>query len=127
MTPRSAPRTALLLVAGVALGAPLTWAVAYFLAGAVVFPIQEPSYATRILLTLGFAALAYGVESVQRGGQITTCGFLSGNCSEHNVATAAQTLWLLLGLLLAAGLVWWLFGERRRKSESPSHPPTQPP
>jgi hypothetical protein len=124
MRPRSAARKAVLFTVGAAIGVPLTWALAYFLAGAVAFPIREPYYAPRILMTLGFAALAYGVESVQRGGQITTCGFLSGNCSEHNVVGAAQSIWLLLGLLYGAGLVWWLFGERR--PQSPQDSPTEP-
>lgn len=90
------------------LGVPITGVLAFFFAGAIVFPIVEPFYAKRILASLGLMAVAYGVESVMRRGQITTCGFLSGNCSEHFMQHYALWLWaLLLPLWLWGVWRWW--------------------
>ena len=83
--------------------------VAFFVAGAIVFPFVQPYYATRALFTLG---VMYGVESVIRLGHITTCGLLSGNCSEHSVRTIGFILWSIL-LPLSFG-TWIVLCLRRR-------------
>lgn len=72
---------------------------AFFLAGAVVFPLLDNFYLSRVLLTGGIAALLYGLESVVRMGHIETCGLLTGNCSQHSVRLIGCLIWIALFVL----------------------------
>lgn len=101
-------RRSLILIAALAAAIPLSGVLAFFLAGAVVFPIVEPHYAPRILLSLGFLALVYGAECVINLGIVETCGFASGNCSTHDLSSHAFTLWLAIGGASTATLLWYL-------------------
>jgi hypothetical protein len=80
-------------VIGALVSAVVSFVLGFFLAGAIAFPWTTPYYRPRAWLTLG---LMYGTESVLRLGHITTCGFLSGNCSEHTVRSFGMTLWAIL-------------------------------
>jgi hypothetical protein len=104
--------------------APVSGALAFFLAGAVLFPIAEPHYASRIVVSLGLMALVYGGESVLNGGLIETCGLLSGNCSQHDLRPQAFGLWALLAAGGAAALawLWWRYQRSHPPSASPSSP-----
>lgn len=79
--------------------------LAFFFAGAIVFPLLNNFYLGRVLLTGGIAAVMYGVESVVRLGHIETCGLLIGNCSAHSVRLAGCLVW--------AALFAWLSVRRR--------------
>jgi hypothetical protein len=68
----------------------------FFLAGAVVFPIIEPYYLPRVLLTLGLFGIGYGLNSVLTFGHVTTSGMLSGHDTVHDVRIFGFILWLLL-------------------------------
>lgn len=92
---------------------PLTAALAFFLAGAVVFPIIEPYYGARILTTLGLMALIYGIECIAGWGVIETCGFVSGNCTTHNLYPYAINIWLALALVCGVALVAWVLRTRK--------------
>ena len=70
-----------------------TGVLAFFIAGAVVFPIVESYYLSRVILSAGLMGIVYGFESVLRIGHITNCGALSGNCSEHSVRIYALVIW----------------------------------
>ncbi len=114
---RARSRWWLLLVIGICAAVAVTGVLAFFLAGAVVFPIVEPHYAPRVLGSLGLMALVYGVESVLGLGVIETCGFVSGNCSQHDLRAHAAWLWCGLVLLALVGLVaWLLIGHQARDS-----------
>jgi hypothetical protein len=73
--------------------------LAFFIAGALVFPLLNFYYMDRVIFSLGLVGLAYGVESIVRLGHIGTCGFTSGNCSDHSVRAVGFVFWALL-------LVW---------------------
>lgn len=96
------PRRDLLVLLGFCLWLPISALLAFFLAGAVAFPIVEPYYAGRIFISFGLMAVVYGVESIIGLGVIETCGFLSGNCSTHNLYSYAIQIWQVL---IAIGLV----------------------
>jgi hypothetical protein len=113
MTPK---RRQSLLLLGLVLCVPVTGALAFFLAGAVVFPIVEPYYATRVWVSLGSMAIVYGFESLFSLGQITTCGFLSGNCTEHNVYSHAIELWMWLAAAGFVALIALLVREQKRRN-----------
>ena len=78
----------------IALQSLLSWCIGFFIAGALLFPLFNPFYLGRVVVSLGIVGVLNGLESVLRAGHISTCGFLSGNCSEHSVR--------FVGLLLAA-------------------------
>ncbi len=96
------PRSDLLVLLGFCLWLPISGLLAFFLAGAVAFPIVEPYYAGRIYVSFGLMAVVYGVESILGLGVIETCGFLSGNCTTHNLYSYAIQIWQAL---VAIGLV----------------------
>jgi hypothetical protein len=87
---------------------PASGVLAFFLAGALVFPIVESYYLPRVLMSFGFMAFAYGVESVITGGLVETCGFISGNCTTHNLRHWAHRLWPLLFVAGVLALLWWV-------------------
>ena len=95
----------------------LSWFAAFFVCGAVVFPLLNPYYLDRVAYSGGLAALAYGLESVLRFGHIEACGFISGNCSQHSFRLAGCVLWavLLAGLALRRSLQ----AERRSRAGRP--------
>lgn len=102
------------------LSAAVAYLVGFFVAGAIVFPVVEPYYATRILLSLGFMALVYGAESVLWQGRFETCGFLSGNCTQHDYSHAG---WLASAILLLLAVVIALRRERHKTNrDSDDHP-----
>jgi hypothetical protein len=103
------------LFLGLCLCVPTTGIIAFFLAGAVVFPIVEPYYATRVFVSLGLMALVYGIESVFGWGVIETCGALSGNCTTHNVHPHAVKLWSILMALSLAGFIGLLLMLRKNE------------
>ena len=72
---------------------------AFFLAGAVVFPLMENYVLGRVLVTGGVAALWYGLESVVRFGHVETCGLLSGNCTQWSVRLIGCFMWAALFVL----------------------------
>ena len=72
----------------------LSWFTAFFLCGAVVFPLLNPYYMNRVFFSAGLAGILYGLESVVRAGHIETCGLLSGNCGEHSLRAAGLVLWV---------------------------------
>lgn len=74
-----------------------SYLIAFFIAGAVIFPILNPHYATRVLFSLGIYGVLCGIDSVIPFGQVTTCAFLSGTCREHSVRWIALLLWAGLG------------------------------
>lgn len=92
------------------LSAAIAYLAGFFVAGAIVFPVVEPHYAKRILLSLGFMALVYGAESVLWQGRFETCGFLSGNCTQHDYSHAG---WLTSAILFLIAVVITLRSERR--------------
>jgi hypothetical protein len=73
-----------------------TGVLAFFIAGAIVFPIVEPYFMTRVVLSLGLMAVTYGLESVFRFGAITTTGLISDSSSEHSVRIYALLIWAAL-------------------------------
>ncbi len=112
-------RRNLFILLGLCLWLPVTGVLALFLAGAVAFPIVEPYYGTRIVASLGLMAIVYGIESILGLGVIETCGFLSGNCSTHNLYAYAIRIWQgLVGVGLLALLCWLLLLQHRRTHES---------
>ncbi len=114
---------ALLLLLGACLIVPVTAVLAFFIAGAIVFPIVEPYYASRILLSAGLMALVYGVENVLSWGTIETCGFLSGNCTIHRMYEHSLQVWYVLlgiGLTLIGGVALRSWFEKRNTSQEPS-------
>lgn len=114
MTPQK--RQSLLILAMV-MCIPATAVLAFFLAGAVVFPLANSYYATRVLLSFGLMALVYGVECVLNWGTIETCGFLSGNCSTHNMQGYAMQIWAFLVVLCFTAFIAMLLRERKTKSK----------
>lgn len=97
--------------------AAIAYVVGFFIAGAIVFPVDKPYYAPRILLSLGFMAVVYGAESVLWQGHFETCGLLSGNCSQHDYSAAG---WLGASTVFLLGVLVALRRERRiakQKSE----------
>jgi hypothetical protein len=50
-------------------------------------------------------AVVYGIESVFGLGVIETCGFLSGNCSTHNLYPYAIWIWQVLVILSVVALL----------------------
>ena len=72
-----------------------TGIVAFFIAGAVVFPLVQPYYMSRVLLSLGSIAVVYGIESVVRFGSITTSGLISDSSVEHSVRAYALAMWVV--------------------------------
>jgi membrane-bound ClpP family serine protease len=110
----------LLFVIGLVAVVPVSAGLAFFLAGAVVFPIVEPYYATRVIASLGLMAFVYGGECLLNWGVIETCGFLSGNCSTHNLYPYALSLWLAIATAGFAGLLWLLLRHRRQNRDDRS-------
>lgn len=96
----------MLVILGFCLWLPISALLAFFLAGAVAFPIVEPFYAGRIYISFGLMAVVYGVESILGLGVIETCGFLSGNCTTHNLYSYAIQIWKAL---IAIGFLVMLF------------------
>ena len=72
-----------------------SWALAFFLAGAVVFPVVEPYYLPRVLLTFGLFGIGYGIKSLLTFGHVTTSEMLSGHDTFHDVRIYGFILWLL--------------------------------
>lgn len=106
-----------LFLLGLCLSFPACGLLAFFLAGAVVFPVVEPYYATRVFVSLGLMSIVYGLESVFGWGVIETCGLLSGNCTTHNLYPYAIQLWYwLVGLSLAC-LVGLMLLTRKNKAK----------
>ena len=101
----------------------LVWAVcaalslpaALFLAGAVGFPLFNAYYRWTFLVTVFLANISYGLDSVFRLGYVQTCGFLSGNCTDHDVRWIAMVLW---PLICGAMLLLWYRG-RQTQRETP--------
>ena len=73
-----------------------TGALAFFIAGAVVFSMVVPYYQTRVFISLGLMAIAYGIESMLSFGSTRNCGFLSGNCSTHSVRIYGVVMWMII-------------------------------
>jgi hypothetical protein len=94
----------LLFTAGIA------YVAGFFVAGAIVFPIDQPYYASRVLVSLGFMAIVYGAESVLWQGHFETCGFASGNCTQHDYSAAG---WLASAIMFLIALLIALRRERR--------------
>lgn len=86
---------------------------AFFLAGAVVFPLIESFTLARILVTGGMAALLYGLESVVRFGHVEICGLLSDNCTQYSVRLIGCLMWAALFVLRE-----FVAARRRRASTS---------
>jgi hypothetical protein len=106
-----------LILLGFILCVPVSGLLAFFLAGAVAFPIVEPYYASRVLLSFGFMALVYGAECVWNWGSIETCGLLSGNCTTHNLHFYAIQIWYVLVILSLLILIGFLLRARKAKSQ----------
>ena len=71
---------------------------ALFLTGAIVTPILHPHLAGRIASSLGLVAVFNGVECVVRLGIVSSCGWLSGNCSVYDMRFPAFVLFCALGI-----------------------------
>jgi hypothetical protein len=84
----------------IALHIALSWFVAFFVCGAVLFPLFNPYFMDRVVLSAGLVGLMYGLESVVRAGHIETCGLLSGNCTQHTVRIAGFCLWVICFIAL---------------------------
>jgi hypothetical protein len=56
----------------VLLAIPLSYVIGFFVAGAIVFPVDQPFYRGRVLITLGWMGFVYGVESVMFRGHFET-------------------------------------------------------
>jgi hypothetical protein len=104
------------LLLGFCLSVPISAILAFFLAGAVVFPVIEPYYATRVLISVGLMSMVYGAECVLSWGTIETCGFLSGNCTTHNLYSYAIQIWQVLLILSLASFIILLVLLRKRKA-----------
>ncbi|MCO5102736.1 MAG: SRPBCC family protein [Burkholderiaceae bacterium] len=87
-----------------------TGITAFFLAGAVVFPLVHSYYLVRVVFSLGLWGIFYGIESVLRLGAITTSGLMSGGSSQHSVRIYGFIIWIAL----------FAFVTRRKKSRSPA-------
>ena len=112
------PRRDLLVLLGFCLWLPISALLAFFLAGAVAFPIVEPYYAGRIYISFGLMAVVYGIESILGLGVIETCGFLSGNCTTHNLYPYAIQIWqalVALGLVVLLGTLVFMRGRSERE------------
>ncbi|MET0291786.1 MAG: hypothetical protein ABW136_05420 [Steroidobacteraceae bacterium] len=77
-----------------------SYLMGFFIAGAVIFPLLNPYYGMRVLLTLGVFGVGYGVQSVLKFGHISTSGMLSGHDSGHDV--------MIYGILLSIACFVWL-------------------
>jgi hypothetical protein len=73
-----------------------TGMLAFFIAGAIVFPLVVPYYMSRVVLSLGLMGVMYGIESVFRLGVITTTGLISDSSSEHSVRIYGFLIWAAL-------------------------------
>jgi uncharacterized RDD family membrane protein YckC len=73
-----------------------TGVLAFFIAGAIVFPLVVPYYMSRVVLSLGLMGVIYGIESVFRLGVITTTGLISDSSSEHSVRIYGFLIWAAL-------------------------------
>jgi hypothetical protein len=113
--PRSKQDAMLLL--GFCLCLPVSAILAFFLAGAIAFPIVEPYYATRVFASLGLMALVYGAECVLNWGTIETCGLLSGHCTTHDLHSYAIQIWQVLAVLSLALLIGLSLLLRRQGSK----------
>ena len=71
----------------------IAWFAAFFLCGALLFPLLNPYYMSRVVLSAGLMSLVYGIESILRAGRIEACGLLSGNCTEHSFRAVGFILW----------------------------------
>jgi hypothetical protein len=91
----------------VLLAIPLSYVIGFFVAGAIVFPVDQPFYRGRVLITLGWMGFVYGVESVMFRGHFETCGFLSGNCSQHNYEAAGWQWTVVSFLILLIVAIWF--------------------
>jgi hypothetical protein len=99
------------------LAIPLSYLLGFFIAGAIVFPLHKPFYMSRVLLTLGLMGIVYGVESVMFRGHFETCGFLSGNCTQHNYEAAGWQCTAITFLLLLVVAAWFT---RKKPQSDPS-------
>ena len=69
----------------------------FFIAGAIIFPITEPYYLPRVLLTLGLFGIGYGINSILSFGHVSTSGILSEHDGTvHDVRIYGFILWILL-------------------------------
>lgn len=68
----------------------------FFLAGAVVFPLIEPYYLPRVVLTLGIFGVLYGINSILTLGHVTTSAMLSGHDTMHDVRIYGFILWAVI-------------------------------
>lgn len=84
-----------------------TGVLAFFLAGAVVFPLVEPYYFARVALSLGVWGVLNGIDSVLHFGLVHTSGLLSGGERVHSVRPYGFVLWIGL-------FVHGIWRERRR-------------
>jgi hypothetical protein len=73
-----------------------SYLVAFFISGAVIFPILNPYYGARVLLSFGIYGVLCGLESIVTFGHVSTSGFLSGNSGIHSVRAIAVILWIAL-------------------------------
>lgn len=83
--------------AGLVLIAIRSYLIAFFISGAVIFPILNPYYGARVLLSFGIYGVLCGIESVITFGLVTTSGFLSDSSTVHSVRWIALLLWAGLG------------------------------
>jgi hypothetical protein len=113
-------RVVLLCVIGL-LTIPISGSIAYFFTGAAIFPVVNTQAAFRVVVSLGLMAIVYGVECVVKAGRIEMCGFLSGNCIEHDLSTYAQVVWFVLVFGVAVTVVHFL-----RRSARDSTQPASP-
>lgn len=73
----------------------LSYVVAFFCAGAVVMPTVETVRGRLDESKALLSAPLFGLESVVRFGRVSSCGFLSGNCTEFGAWWAGLLLWPL--------------------------------